>query len=204
MRRMKRREISPMFSLETNMKLLATKIHPSGWKSLPAALCVLSMLFAAASTAGAASPLVAAEIERGESPAFAAIEGAIEKVWIEYGVKVKGETGIRIHAKFLVKNALNVGCSIQATVERADGNSMLLKSVSNVYKVDKKVLVLKTFTPPYDPATYPDTKLFIPYWALGLKESDPNKMRLTVVLVGEARDFARSAMDFGLALGKAR
>jgi hypothetical protein len=137
------------------------------------------------------------------STASAQIGGAIEKVWIEYGVKVKGETGLRIHTKFQVKNALNVGCSIQATVERGDGNSMLLKSVGSVYKDGKKVLVLKTFTPPYDPATYPDTKLFVPYWALALQAENPNKMRLTVVLVGEAKEFARSAMDIGLALGKA-
>ena len=84
------------------------------------------------------------------------------------------------------------------------GNSMLLKSVGSVYKDGKKVLVLSTFTPPYDPATYPDTKLFIPYWALNLKADNPNKMRLNIVLAGEAKQFARSALDFGFPLGKAR
>ncbi len=80
---------------------------------------------------------------------------------------------------------------------------MLSKSVGSVYKDGKKVLVLSTFTPPYDPATYPDTKLFIPYWALNLEAENPNKMRLTVVLVGEGKQFARSAIDFGVAVGKA-
>ena len=136
--------------------------------------------------------------------ASAQIEGVVEKVWIEYGVKIKGQTGIRIHTKFSVKNALNVGCSIQATVERVDGKSMLSESRGSVYMDDKKVMVLKTFTPPYDPADYPDTKLFIPYWALNLLAENSNKMRLSVVLVGEAKQFARSAMDFGLALGKAQ
>lgn len=148
------------------------------------------------------SGTAARNIDLGRAPSQ--IEGTIEKVWIEYGVKVKGETGIRIHTKFSVKNALNVGCSIQATVEREDGNSMLSKSVGSLYKDGKKVLVLTTFTPPYDPAAYQDKKLFIPYWALRLQGDNPNKMRLTVVLVGEAKQFARSATDFEIALGKAR
>lgn len=140
----------------------------------------------------------------GASISPAQVEGAIEKVWIEYGVKVKGTTGIRIHTKFSVKNAHNIACSLQATVERADGHTMLSKSIGTVYKVDEKVLVLHTFTPPYNKATYPDTSLFIPYWALGLEAENPNKMRVTVVLVGEGKQFARSAMDFGLAMEKAR
>ena len=130
--------------------------------------------------------------------------GAVEKVWIEYDVKLKGETGIRIHAKFSVAKALNVMCSIQATVERVDGISMLMKSSGSVYKDGKKVLVLKTFTPPYDPATYPDTRLFIPYWTLNLQESNPNKMKATIMLVGEGKQFARTTMDFEKPLGKGR
>jgi hypothetical protein len=43
---------------------------------------------------GATSTLVAADIERGESHALLAVEGTIEKALIEYGVHVKGETGI--------------------------------------------------------------------------------------------------------------
>lgn len=166
---------------------------------------ILLMLFAIASTAEAMSPNLVAYRNQHLSAALALapIEGAIEKVWIEYDVKVKGEVGIRIHTKFTVRNALNVGCSIQATVERVDGKEMLSKSVGSVYKDGNKVLVLSTFTPPYNRATYPDTKLFIPYWALNLRDGSPNKMKLKVVLVGEAKQFAQSAMDFGYSLGKA-
>ena len=190
------------------MKFLTTKLHKVSWQKMPVASCVLAMLLMAASSARATFPMATIYSERYESQGNAfepvSLDGAIEKIWIEYGVKVKGQSGIRIHTRFSVKNALNVACSIQATVERVDGSSMLLKSIGSVYKDGKKVLVLSTFTSPYDTATYPDSKLFVPSWALGLKESDPNKMKLIVMLVGEGKEFARSSMDFGFGLGKAR
>lgn len=137
--------------------------------------------------------------------AFTPVEGAIEKVWIEYGVKVKGETGIRIHTKFSVKNVLGVECVIQANVQRSDGHSFLSSRNTYATKNGQAVLISKPFTPPYDPAEYPDTKLFFPYWALNLEGENPNKMKLFVTLSSGGKEFARSALvDFGLAIGKAR
>jgi hypothetical protein len=161
--------------------------------------------FATASTVVATSPLGAAEIERDESSAFAAVEGAIEKVWVEYGIKVKGETGIRIHTKFSVKNALNVQCVIQASVQRSDGHSFLSSPNTYATKDGKAVLISKPFIPPFDPTVYPDTRLFIPYWALKLVEENPNKMKLFVTLSSGGKEFVRSSVvDLGVALGKAR
>ncbi len=60
----------------------------------------------------------------------------------------------------------------------------------------------KPFTPPFDPANYPDTRLFIPYWALNLEEENPNKMKLVVVLLSQGSEFARSEISFGVAIGK--
>jgi hypothetical protein len=160
---------------------------------------------ATAATVVAPSPLAAAEIEREASSAFAAVEGAIEKVWVEYGINVKGETGIRIHTKFSVKNALNVQCVIQASVQRSDGHSFSSSSNTYATKDGKAVLISKPFTPPFDPAVYPDTRLFIPYWALRLEEANPNKMKLFVTLSSGGKEFVRSSVvDLGLALGKAR
>ena len=139
------------------------------------------------------------------TPAVAFTEGAIEKIWVEYGVKVKDETGIRIHTKFSVKNSLNVECVIQANVQRADGHSFLSKSNTYATKDGKAVLISKPFTPPYDPADYPDTRLFFPYWALNLEAENPNKMKLFVTLSSGGKEFARSAtVDLGLAIGNAR
>ncbi len=134
-----------------------------------------------------------------------ATEGVIDKVWVEYGVKVKGETGIRIHTKFSVKNALNVKCAIQASVERSDGHSFLSSRNTYATKDGKAVIISKPFTPPFDPANYPDTKLFFPYWALNLEAENPNKMKVFITLTCRGKEFARSAtLDFGLALGRVR
>jgi len=115
------------------MKFLTIKIYTANPHKLRVALCVLSGLFVTAASVGATSLMAVAEIDRYGSPgatAFAPIEGAIDKVWIEYGVKVKDEIGIRIHTKFTVKNALNLECVIQANVERSDGHSLFSKGNS--------------------------------------------------------------------------
>ncbi|MEP6787351.1 MAG: hypothetical protein ABJB40_02890 [Acidobacteriota bacterium] len=138
------------------------------------------------------------------STASAQSQGAIEKVWVEYGVKVNGETGIRIHTKFSVKNALNTQCVIQANVQRADGHTFLSSRNTYATKDGKAVLISKPFTPPFDPADYPDTRLFFPYWALNLEAENPNKMKLTVTLLSQGKEFARATIDFGVALGKGR
>ena len=153
------------------------------------------------------------------SMALGQSQGSIEKVWVEYGVKVKDETGIRIHTKFSVKNSLNVACSILARVEREDGLSLSFntnhftvrdgkrvnESTYNTYatKDGKAVLMSKPFTPAYDPAEYADAKLFFPYWALNLQAENANKMKLIVTLSSDGKEFARSTVvELSLSLGK--
>jgi hypothetical protein len=122
------------------------------------------------------------------------IEGSIEKIWIDLGVKSKTETGIRIHTKFSVRKALGIECVVKATVIRADGQSVW--SMSNTFATkDGKVVVSKRFTPPYDPSDYPDTRFFIPYWAFDLKAKNPNKLKLTVELLSGGRTFAVSGLS---------
>lgn len=139
----------------------------------------------------------------GTTMASAQVEATIEKLWLDRDVKVKDETGIRVHVKYKLKNALKVFGSVQVYVERLDNGIMLYKSSGYVYKVDKKVLVLSTFNSPYATATYPDTKLFVPNWAFNLKEDNPNKLKITVEIVAQGKVLARSSIETGLGLGKA-
>jgi hypothetical protein len=85
-----------------------------------------------------------------------------------------------------------------------DGRSFTSNGNTYATKDGKAVLISKPFTPPFGSADYPDTRLFFPYWALKLKDENPNKMKLFVVLSSEGKEFVRSAIDFGVALGKAR
>lgn len=187
------------------MKFLIIKMHirdKAHWQKLPTALCILSMLFAVAATLGTVSPVRGAETRR-TSRRFSPVEGTIEKIWIEYGVRANGEFGLKVHTKFSVKKAAKIECVILAIILRADGHP--LQDGGSAYSTsDGRVAVHKAFTPPFDPADYPDTKFFIPYWALSLKESNPNGMKVTVTLLSQGKEFARSTIDFGVPVGKAR
>jgi len=187
------------------MKMLISDV--ARWGKLPAALSCLSILIAIGSLAGVTSPIVGAEIKTAGSREAAqgptSVEGAIDKVWIEYQVRANGEFGLRIHTKFSVKKAANIECVILAIIVRADGRP--LQDGGSAYSTsDGRVAVHKAFTPPFDPANYSDTKFFIPYWALSLRGDNPNKMKVTVTLLSQGKEFARSTLDFGVALGKVR
>jgi len=131
----------------------------------------------------------------------AQVEATIEKLWLDRDVKVKDETGIRVHVKYKLKNALKVYGSVQVYVERVDNDVMLFKSKGYVYKVDRKILVLTTFTSPYANTTYPDTKIFVPNWAFNLKADNPNKLKFTVEIVAEGKVLARTSIGSGRGLG---
>ncbi len=157
----------------------------------------------------------------GASIGSAQVAGTIEKVWVESGVKVKDQTGIRIHTKFALTNALNAECAILANIHRADGGSFAFEAKSapgagyigttapgakyNTYatKDGKAILMMKPFTSPYDRANYADTTIFFPYWALQLRGDDANKMKVFVTISNGGKEFVRSAViEFSLPVGK--
>ncbi len=166
------------------------------------------------------SSVIAVFLFLGATIGSAQIAGTIDKVWVESGVKVKGETGLRIHAKFSLTNALNAECAILATVQRADGGSFAFDRQSdpgagfrgttkagasyNTYatKDGKSILMLKPFTSPYERSSYADTTIFFPYWALLLRGGNPNKMKVFVTISNGGKEFVRSAVvEFSLPAG---
>ncbi len=151
----------------------------------------------------------------------AQVSGTIEKVWVEYGVKEKGQAGIRIHTKFALTNALKADCAIVANIQRADGGSFAFDRKSdpgpgfrgtttigasyNTYatKDAKAILMMKPFTSPYDRASYADTTIFFPYWAVQLRGDNANKMKVFVTISNGGREFVRSAtIEFSFPVGK--
>lgn len=139
-------------------------------------------------------------------PASAQITAKIEKVWLEHDVRVKGELGVRVHVKYSMKNARGVPCSLQVYGERADGKRIYDGgNGKNKYanRNGLSVITLSTFTPPFDATTYPDSRLFFPYWVFNLRESDQNRIKLSVRVVGEGKEFARTNTEFARPFGKA-
>lgn len=167
------------------------------------------------------SSMVAVLLLLGALIGSAQVTGTIEKVWVEYGVRIKGEPGIRIHTKFSLRNALNADCTIVANIQRADGGSFAFDQKSdpgagfrgtttvgasyNTYatKDGKAILMSKPFKSPYERADYPGTTLFFPDWALQLRGDNTNKMKLFVTISSGGKEFVRSAiLEFSRPVGR--
>src|SRR5262245_35720920 len=86
-------------------------------------LCALSMLLISLPVSNGTSrnrePKLGL-IETNESAAVA--DATFEKVWVEYDVKVDEKKGMRIHAKFIVKNSLGISCRLIAQFYTRDGS----------------------------------------------------------------------------------
>lgn len=123
----------------------------------------------------------------------AGLEGAFKNVWIEHGVKVDGVNGMRIHAKFNVKNGRDVSCMMLAFFYTRDGEALRAGFDSRYTSAGGKVSAWTRFTPRYDSSEYADKKLFLPYSALNLKQSGVHDLKLFLVLRGQGKDFAQSA-----------
>src|SRR5215471_4816317 len=51
-------------------------------------------------------------------------DGTFEKVWVEHDVRVDEKKGMRIHARFVVKNSLNAECTLVAHFYKNDGTQL--------------------------------------------------------------------------------
>lgn len=142
------------------------------------------------------------------SPSRASVfapEGTLEKVWFEERVQVNRQLGIQVHVKYNIRNARGLECRIRATFFTPDGAPIVAPPKSEYATGNGNAGVTKFFTPKYDNSVYPGTKLGIPYWALNLKESNPNKMKFHVTLRCNDKTLATSDwFDFSLPIGKVR
>ncbi len=94
-----------------------------------------------------------------------AITGSISKVWVEYNVVEKGETGMRIHVKFNINNMNGQIGHVIAFFDHQDGQA--LNSRDGQYETTGKTVCLYgKFKPSYDNSAYDDYPLFIPYTEL--------------------------------------
>lgn len=154
------------------------------------ALAALMLVFGGAGAAGQARP----------QPV-----GTIEKVWFEERVQVNKQLGIQIHAKYNIRNAQGMDCRARATFFTPDGTPIVAPPKSDYATGNGNAGVTKTFKPKYDNSDYPDTKLGIPYWALNLRESNPNKMKFHVTVRCNDKGLATSNwFDFSVPIGKVR
>ena len=124
-------------------------------------LCVISIL------------LINMPAAHGAPPKYQLHEDAkFESVWVEQDVRVDGKKGMRIHAKFVVKNSLNVSCKLIAMFYRDDA---FLKAdpktdgQSDYATTEGHVSTYVNVKPSFNSTRYADKRLFIPYEAFNLK-----------------------------------
>ncbi len=136
------------------------------WKAL--ALCVLPVLLA--QTALASDPVATFQDAR-----------------VAHNVCVDGKKGMRIHAKFTVKYGLHVPCKLIAYYHFDDEKGTPLKSRDAAYSdAGGKVSASTRFTPAYDPASYSDLQIFVPYSALNMRKGEQYELKFILKLYDES------------------
>jgi len=110
-------------------------------------------------------------------------EAVYEGARIVHNITVKGEKGMRVHAKFRVKYGLDVECMMIAYFYFDDGDNTPLKTDDPNYRSKDGVVSAHTnFTPAYDPAIYNDLQLFVPYEALNMESGEEYDLKFYLAL----------------------
>lgn len=111
-------------------------------------------------------------------------EAVYQGARIVHNVTVKGEKGMRVHAKFTVKHGLSVSCRMIAYFYYDDSDNTPLRAGDDARYRDQKgnVSAYTNFTPGYDPAVYNDLQIFIPYDALNMESGDEYDLKFYLSL----------------------
>ena len=115
-------------------------------------------------------------------PSSADQDATFEKVWVEHSVRVEGKKGMRIHAKFKVKNSLNVSCTLIAQFYKRDGAYLKAGGDPAYTTSEGHVYAYVNFTPRFISTAYADKSLFIPYEAFNLKEGGQYSLKFVLFL----------------------
>ncbi|MFL6229077.1 MAG: hypothetical protein ACJ741_09880 [Pyrinomonadaceae bacterium] len=155
-------------------------------RKLFAVFCALSVLLINVSFADGSYRMSTPKIEVVEPlhpSAPGEEDGKFEKVWVEHSVRVDGEKGMRIHARFTVKNSLNVTCDLIAQFYSKGGETLKTERNIGGYRTAKgSVATFVTFKPGFDPSEYADKTLFIPYKAFDLNQPGVYELKFTLYL----------------------
>lgn len=110
-------------------------------------------------------------------------EAIFQAARVVHNVTVRGQKGMRVHAKFRVKYGEDVACMMIAYFYYDDSGNTPLKSADANYRTKEGNVSARTnFTPAYDPADYSDLQLFVPYSALNMEEGDEYDLKFYLAL----------------------
>lgn len=100
-----------------------------------------------------------------------------EKVWLEHHVREKGVKGMRIHAKFIVKNRFNIPCDLVPFFTSKGGESL--------NQPNNEVLASASLKPRYDSSEYADKSIFVPYKKFNFLQRGVYDLRLHLGVISE-------------------
>lgn len=110
-------------------------------------------------------------------------EAVYQGARIVHNVTVKGQKGMRVHAKFTVKHGYDVSCKMIAYFYYDDSDNTPLKASDDSYRTKTgNVSAQTSFTPKYDPAVYNDLQIFIPYDALNMESGEEHDLKFYLAL----------------------
>jgi hypothetical protein len=110
-------------------------------------------------------------------------EATYQGARIVHNVKVNGQVGMRVHANFTVKYALDTPCQLIAYFYYDDKENTPLEAGDPKYRTKNgKVSSSVNFTPGYDPAVYKDLQIFIPYDALNMESGAVHDLKFYLAL----------------------
>ena len=110
-------------------------------------------------------------------------EAVYQGARIVHNVTVKGQKGMRVHAKFTVKHGYDVACKMIAYFYYDDSDNTPLKAGDARYRTKTGNVSAQTnFTPAYDPAVYNDLQIFIPYDALNMESGEEHDLKFYLAL----------------------
>lgn len=110
-------------------------------------------------------------------------EATYQGARIVHNVKLNGQVGMRVHANFTVKYALDTPCQMIAYFYYDDAdNTALVSGDANYRTKNGKVSSSVNFTPAYDPAVYKDLQLFMPYDALNMESGETYDLKFYLAL----------------------
>jgi hypothetical protein len=134
-------------------------------------LCALSMsLISMSASSGNSRKSAAIEVVDPIFQKATDVDGTFEKIWVEHDVRVDGKKGMRIHASFVVRNALRAECTLVAHFYQKDGAQLTGADLQGDYSTsDGHVVTYIKFTPRFTSTRYSDKSLFIPYKEFHIK-----------------------------------
>jgi hypothetical protein len=88
--------------------------------------------------------------------------GKFDRIWIDYNIVQKGQTGMRIHTKFSTYNLKDTECYLAVYFQKEDGTN-LASDDPNFRSTSGQLALFRLLKPNFDVTDYNDIDVFMPY-----------------------------------------